>query len=47
VIGGMLAATFVATMLIPLFFSLTTFGRRKAEPDTEDGRSATEAEARS
>ena len=32
VIGGMLAATFIATLLVPLFFRLATPARREAEP---------------
>ena len=43
VIGGMLAATFIATLLVPLFFRLATPARREAEPQpgasptTEEG----------
>jgi multidrug efflux pump len=33
VVGGMLAATFVATLFIPLFFVLVARSRRKKEAE--------------
>ena len=35
VVGGMLAATFVATIFIPLFFAVVA--RRRAKRDGEEG----------
>jgi multidrug efflux pump len=35
VIGGMLAATLVATFFIPLFYRLIAWRDRRTQPDTE------------
>jgi len=40
VIGGMLAATFVAILFVPLFFRLLTRSR-KQKPDAVEGRAET------